>query len=79
MKKNTSDTGMDHLTPDEHLLLAAQQIVADFISWGEVLQSNDKEEYGPGSAIYELAIALNRKSPDAVDISEIWTPEEEGE
>lgn len=43
----------------ECLLVAARQIVADFNTYGEVLQMGDNGEYGVESAIGQLAMAVD--------------------
>ena len=52
---------MTEATPNDVLVAAATQIVAEFDRWGEVLQVGDDDdmgEYGSTSAIEQLRAAL---------------------
>lgn len=40
------------------LILAAQEVISDFDTYGEVLQTDDDGEYGPTTAIEKLREAL---------------------
>jgi hypothetical protein len=53
----------------QRLIDAAEQIVSEFIVWGEVFQHGPDEdgEYGPSSAVYRLAEAVNAYEPGRFD------------
>jgi len=50
------------------LLDAAVQVVAEFVEFGEVLQTDRGDhEYGPDSAIERLRTAIRAIDPDRID------------
>ena len=52
---------------DRELLNAAAQVVYEFDTFGEVLQTAiGEEQYGPGSAIERLRTAIRTLDPDCM-------------
>ena len=44
----------------EDLMMAAYEVIGDFKQWGAVLQTDTRGEYGEGSSIGKLMLAVEK-------------------